>query len=334
MMSTPVQAEALKAQVYVSNRMYRVGAGDVLSINVYHQKDLEQPAILIRADGNASFAGIGEVPVGGKTIGDIEEALKLAYSELIKEPIITVSVAKSRAGVVYVAGAIKKPGMYQFSTTEKEASSGSSTGDGSKVIRVDLRLSNVLANAGGVTLDADLRSIEIKRDGELLYVADLFKLLESGNPADDITLLSGDTVVVPKLQKMALSDKEMEMILRSPIGPSDFPVRVIGEVGKPGVYALNGESPLLNSAIAAAGGFAPGANRKIVAIRRFTSDGQPMTTFYVKPDEIDATLRPNDVVFVSEHTLYKRGRYFEQVAKALSPFTSALTAIGLANMGN
>lgn len=327
----PAAAAPLQAKVSISNRLYRVGSGDVLSVNVYHQKDLEQPSVLIRADGQASFSGVGEVPVGGKTIDEITESLRYAYSELIKDPIVSVSLVKTRAGVIYVAGAVKKPGMYQLSTTEKE--SGGS-GESAKVIRVDLRLSNVLANAGGVTLDADLRNIQIRREGEELYTSDLFKLLENGNPADDIPLLSGDTVYVPKLDNMALTDKEMEMVLRSPIGPTDFPVRVIGEVSKPGVYALTGESPFLNSAIAAAGGFKEGANKNLIAIRRFSSDGQNMTTMYVKPDRIDATLRPNDVVFISERAVYKNGRFFEQVAKVLSPFTTTLTAVGLSQINN
>lgn len=75
-----------------------------------------------------------------------------------------------------------------------------------------------------------------------------------------------------------------------------------------------------------AGGYTQEANKKIVAIRRFTKDNDA-STLYVDPNKLDIVLRPNDVVYVSERSLAKGSRFFERVGQILKPFTdSAFTA--------
>ncbi len=321
----PAASETLRGAVRFTTEdtHYRIGPGDVLSFQVYHQPDLTQGSILVRSDGMATFNGVGEIKVEGRTISEVQSILRYELSELIKEPIVSVTVDQTRPGTIYLAGAVKHPGMYQLSTGNQNSAVGP-TANG-PINRIDLRLSNILANAGGVQMNADLRRIRITRHGnvsEESLEVDLLKMLQEGDTSQDIMLRSGDSIYIPALPSMALTDAEYQMLLNSSIGPGTFPVRVLGELEKPGVYELPGNSPYLNSAISQAGGYKDGASRDVIAIRRFTNE-HDFSTLYVNPQRADIVLRPNDIVVVGEKRLFKTGKFFDQVNRILSPFTNA-----------
>lgn len=311
----------LKAGVEYTKGNYRVGPGDVLSLHVYHQPDLAQSEILVKDDGFASFNGVGEILVAGKTLDQVNQMLRTRIGELIIDPIVTVTVLQVRPGTIYLAGAVKRPGMLQLASAPTKGAEANKS-----MPRVDLRLSNVLASSGGLALNADLSRIEIRQanSSEIIHV-NLWKMLKEGDRSEDVLVQSGDSIYVPELAHTAINDQDYNLLLQSSIGPGTFPVRIIGEVETPGIYELSGNSPFLNSVIAQAGGYRPGANRQMLAIRRFS--GESMDTLYVDPNQSDIVLRPNDVVFVSEKSIYSAGRFFETVAKVLSPFSSAASTV-------
>lgn len=341
-------AENITGQLQFAEGTYRINVGDILSVNVYNQPDLSSGSILVRPDGNASFNGVGEIQVAGKTIREASMLLDSQVRELVREPRITLTVTESKPPSVYLAGAVMRPGMLQAganipslsnssntasSTSGSNGSASSSSGGTSTSNRMDFRLSNVLGAAGGVKLSADLANVTVTRDGQLFKTVNLWKLIKEGNAEDDLLLQNGDSVYVPELPYQALDDETYRMLLSSTVGPNFFPIRIIGDVKNPGVYDLNSTSPYLNSALAKGGGFNYGANRKVVAIRRFTGENK-FSTLHIDPNKHDFTLRPNDVIFVSEQKVYKAGRFGENAAKILSPFTSASSAIfGLAVLG-
>lgn len=320
---TPLDAfsaeEVFRAKVGVSANKYRIGAGDVLGFKVYHHPEFDQDAILVRPDGNASFPAIGEISVGNKTIEEISRILESHIAELVVHPYVMLTVTRTKPGIVYLAGAVMHPGMFQLTTAPSmnDSLQGEST-----ITRLDMRLSNILANAGGVQLNADLSQVEVRRaeTGEI-KLANLWKMLKDGDGREDIWIESGDTVYVPVLPAVASSSENINLLLKSSVGPGAFPVRIIGQVNTPGVYELTGASPFLNSAIAKAGGYAPGANKTMVAIRRFNGELNS-TVEYINPDRRDIALMPNDLVYVSENKTYLAGRFFEQAGKVLAPFGS------------
>lgn len=340
-------AENITGQLQFAEGSYRINVGDILSVNVYNQPDLSGSGILVRSDGNASFNGVGEIQVAGKTIREASLLLDSQIRELVKEPRVTLTVSESRPPSVYLAGAVMRPGMLQAGNTNAIVSNGgantgsSTNGSGASAQnnssisanRMDFRLSSVLAAAGGVKLNADLANVTVTRNGELFKTVNLWNLLKSGSPQEDLVLQNGDSVYIPELPYQALDDETYSLLLSSAIGPQVFPVRIIGDVKTPGVYDLNSASPFLNSAIAKGGGYNYGANRNVVAIRRFTGENK-FTTLHIDPQHHDFTLRPNDVIFVSEQKVFKAGRFGENAAKILSPFTSASSAVfGLAVLG-
>ncbi len=328
LLSTAFSKE-LTGTIEFNGSAYRVGPGDVLTFHVYHQADLGQTNILVRSDGMASFNSVGELPVSGHSLNEVQQMLEEKISELVIDPIITVSVSQTKPGTIYLAGAIKHPGMYQLSTGNQNSSIGPNAAN--PISRIDLRLSNILSNAGGIKINADLEHVQIKRKSfgeEITLTVNLWKMLKEGDSDQDVMLQSGDSIYIPQLQNMAIDNEDYSLVLNSSIGPETFPVRIIGQLTKPGVYGLEGNSPYLNSAIAMAGGYTPAANKKVIAIRRFTNDTD-VSTLYVDPNKMDIVLRPNDIVFVSEKKVSKTGRYFENLNKILQPFTNTAFSAGI-----
>ncbi len=339
---TPLQAalaENLTGQLQFAEGTYKINVGDILSVNIYNQPDLSGSSILVRSDGNASFNGVGELQVAGKTIREAAELLESQVRELVREPKITLTVSESKPPTVYLAGAVMRPGVLQAgsnssaSTGNADSETKSSGTSGNTGSRMDFRLSSVLAAAGGVKLSADLANVTITRDGDLYKTVNLWGMLKQGDTNADIMLQNGDSVYIPELPDQALDDATYRLLLTSAIGPKTFPIRIIGEVKQPGVYELNGTTPYLNSAIAKGGGFNVGANRKVVALRRFSSEDK-FSTLFIDPNKHDFILRPNDVIYVSELKAYQAGRFAENASKILSPLTSSANAFfGLAVLG-
>jgi polysaccharide biosynthesis/export protein len=319
---------------------YRINVGDVLSINVYNQSDLSSTSILVRADGNASFNGIGEVRTAGKTLREASMMIEERLRDLIRDPHVSLTISESKPLSVYLAGAVMRPGTLHTGSSGSGQSASGGDSDGAKstgvsntpLSRMDFRLSSVLSAAGGVRLNADLANITISRDGSPYRTVNLWGMLKKGDTSEDIMLQNGDSIYIPELPEQALDDTTYRLLLSSSLGPRTFPVRVIGEVKQPGMYELNGTSPFLATAIARGGGFVEGSNRKAVAIRRFSAESK-FSTLFVNPNETDFMLRPNDVVYIAELKSTHVGRFMESATRILAPFNSiSSTAFSFALM--
>jgi len=158
---------------------YHVQPGDVLTISVWKEKDL-QGDTLVRPDGGLSFPLAGDVSADGKTTQQITEALAEKLKRYIPDPVVTVAVKQIGGNRVYVLGKVNRPGEFMFSKP------------------VDVM--QALALAGGATPFAQVNDIRIlRRDGGILKsLAFHYSDVERGKElAQNVLLLSGDTVVVP-----------------------------------------------------------------------------------------------------------------------------------------
>jgi protein involved in polysaccharide export with SLBB domain len=107
-------------------------------------------------------------------------------------------------------------------------------------------VTNVLFVSGGVQDFGSLRNIEIKRDGQVISRFDFYDLLLKGDTRADVRLQSGDVVLV------------------NPVGRV---VGVSGEVRRPALYELKGESTAADL-IRLAGGLSAEAEAKLATIER------------------------------------------------------------------
>jgi len=158
---------------------YRVQPGDVLTISVWKERDL-QGDILVRPDGGLSFPLAGDVDADGKTTQELTDALAEKLKKFIPDPVVTVAVKQIGGNRVYVLGKVNRPGEFSFSKP------------------VDVM--QALALAGGATPFAEVNDIRILRReaGVLKSMAFKYSEVERGKElAQNVLLRSGDTVVVP-----------------------------------------------------------------------------------------------------------------------------------------
>jgi len=116
-------------------------------------------------------------------------------------------------------------------------------------------VTNALFYSGGVKKIGSLRRIELKRNGVTISKVDLYDLLLKGDTRADVRLLPGDVIFVP------------------PIGQT---VSVAGEVRRPAIYELNGESTV-RQLVDMAGGFTSQAEPQRSTLERVDDGRQRIT---------------------------------------------------------
>lgn len=315
--SPVVQQNYLKANVKTLDTKYLLSPGDSLALSVYGEPEFTQAEIIVRPDGYATIDPFGEFNVAGLSIDQFTQTLSEKFKSYLLNPKVSVKVNNLRSAKVYVYGAIEKPGLYEAGIL------AGTQGTPAKAVPYssDITVANVISNAGGIKYNADLRNIKITNNttGKNQTI-DLMKLIENGDVGQDLILRSGDSVYVPSLESDAqISDKDFMLISSSSLAPSDFPVRVLGAVNRPGVHSLTSRSPLLNSAIASSEGYSIDADKKLVTVQRITPQGNT-STFYINPSKDDMVLRPNDIVIIADKSTSMAARGFDFAAGIVSPF--------------
>ena len=159
---------------------YRLQPGDVVSISVWKEKDLETDA-LVRPDGGLSFPLVGDVAAAGHTLRDVRDVLAERLKPYIPDPVVTVAIKEIGGDHVYVIGRVNRPGEYPFSQP--------------------IDVMQALSLAGGTTPFASLNHIVIlHRDSSGEQHSLRFRYADVAHGRDlsqNVLLHSGDTVVVP-----------------------------------------------------------------------------------------------------------------------------------------
>ena len=108
-------------------------------------------------------------------------------------------------------------------------------------------ITSALYTSGGIKTTGSLRDIQLKRRGTVVSRLDLYDLLLRGDTSRDTKLQPGDVVFIPA------------------VGPT---AAVDGEVRRPAIYELRGNTPL-SALISLAGGLTPDADeRRVTVVRR------------------------------------------------------------------
>jgi polysaccharide biosynthesis/export protein len=182
---TPKQypANVYSSQPDPRNKEITLGVGDVVSINIWDQKDLNTEAT-IRPDGTITMPLVGDIKASGQTPTALREKIKQLLTNYIKLSAgneVTVAVKAWKSYRFTVQGEVGRPGVY----TSDEW----------------ITVADVLALAGGPTRFADRGGITLLRtdaSGQRLNIPLHFDLLASGKRPDmNIFVLPGDVIYVP-----------------------------------------------------------------------------------------------------------------------------------------
>ena len=253
---------------------YKVGGYDVLNITVYEEPDLSRNAVRVSADGYISFPLIGRLKVANLTTSEIEEliSLKLSEQQYLLDAHVSVMVTEYNSKRFLILGAVKNPGSYSLKARE--------------------RVLDGISRAGGIDLEQARKKAMVIRtensdtqnEHKVVINIDLEDLLKRGNQISNIFLGDKDVLYVPTAEYFY----------------------IIGQVNKPGSYAIPDREITLVEVIGMAGGFTRIASRNKTRIIR-VEDGIEKI-IQVKVDAItkagkkiqDVVIQPNDVIVVPE----------------------------------
>ena len=155
---------------------YVIGEGDSLDIAVWGVKDLNV-SVKVRPDGKITMPGMGEAVASGITPSELQSRLALRLKELVKNPIVTVTVKEITNSKVYLFGGGIKSGIYDlFRRTT---------------------LLQLLCIIGELKA-ADLDRAYLLRNGKKIKQG-FHKLMVAGETGEDLLLESGDALFMPLL---------------------------------------------------------------------------------------------------------------------------------------
>ena len=174
-------AQALPAPDTTSGTLdfsnYRIGPRDELIVEVFGAPELKREGE-VDAAGNLSLPLVGTVVAGGKTPGEVGEAIAAQLrGRYLRNPQVTVNIKKAVGQTVTVDGSVRDPGIYPV------------TGR--------MTLQQAIASAKGADDLANLDNVVVFRRVQSQQMAALFSLkqIRAGRMADP-QIYGNDIVVV------------------------------------------------------------------------------------------------------------------------------------------
>lgn len=289
---TPVQA-ITPVQV---DEAYTLGAGDRIRLDFFNVPEYTGETQVL-SDGTVNLPLVGNVSVQGMTVREAADAISVAYSRLLRTPIVTVSLLRPRPLRVSIAGEVNRPGSYSMSLATEA--------DDSAELQWPT-VTQIIQTAGGITQQADVGNIQIERvqrSGEQQEIqVNLWELLRQADLSQDITLRDGDNIIIPTAT--SIQPAEATQLSSASFAPDTIRVSVIGEVVAPGIVEIPPNTPL-NQALMVAGGFDRSrARTSEVELIRLNPDGSvtqqtvPIDFAQGINEENNPILRNNDVIVV------------------------------------
>jgi polysaccharide biosynthesis/export protein len=241
-----------------SSNEYELGGGDSIRISVFLSPELTTEVRLAEA-GSVSLPMVGKLQLGGLTIPQAEALLesRLKDGNFIQRPQVTMAVVNFRSQQVSVLGSVGKPGRYPLEIK-------------------GMRLTDLLANAGGITSGGSDTLIHSRREANGAVVSkeiDMPSIYLNNDPALDIVLRGGDSIYVHRQ-------------------PNYY---IYGQIGRPGSYVIE-RGLTVSQAIAKGGSYTLRSRESGVRLLRRDSTGKMIEVI----PKMDDLLKPDDQIFIRE----------------------------------
>jgi polysaccharide biosynthesis/export protein len=267
---------------------YRIAPFDVLSVTVWDHPELTIPAGEFRsaeatgnpvlADGTVFYPHVGVVEVAGKTVAEVRQLLTARLARVVTNPQLDVRVAAYRGKRIQVTGEVIAAASIPITD-------------------VPLRVQDAIAQAKGLTPEADLGRVTLTRGGAVT-VLDLLAMYERGDTSPNWLMQDGDVLNIP--------DRSLNKVF------------VLGEVRAPASKLMVRGRMSLAEAIGDTQGFDPIAASGIVYVIR--GDFRSPAIYKLDARTPDALLlavqfplQPHDVVYVATYELARWNRILSQI---------------------
>ena len=331
---TPLTGLKAQAQAYDQEDAYILGPGDELSLRFLAANELSGPFNLL-SDGTASLPLLGNVRLNGLTLSQASQWLETLYKRQLLRPELQLSVLTPRPMRVALVGQVSHPGLYTLSPTGNE-----SRGDVAVTNPGLPTLVDAIAKAGGITAEADLRSVMLQRrlPGEAgAYKRtrlNLLALILEGDQQQNPLLFDGDTI---RVEEAAEPVPEMVELSSTTLAPEAISVNVIGEVKGGGRIQVPANTPLVQAVLAAGGPIAWRANRGDVELVRINRNGTATREKFAlnlsqgASNSKNPPLRDGDTVVVNRSGLAVASDALNAIITPLAPVINTLNFIELIN---
>jgi len=161
---------------------YVVGVGDLLEIVFLYHTNLTTRDLVVRRDGRISLPYVGDQMAAGYTPMVLDSLLEVRFSELLRDPNLSVIVKLPAPQKVYVMGQVRNPGRVEFDD--------------------ELSMMQAVAATGGFEKGAlSDHAVLIRRQGAQKIVGvevDLEAVMSGEMLGNDLRLRNYDIIFIPK----------------------------------------------------------------------------------------------------------------------------------------
>jgi polysaccharide export outer membrane protein len=178
-----VSAQEVADQTVAETPEYRIGPGDSLSIFVWDQPTLSTN-VTVRPDGEISTPLVEDLTASGRTPTELAREIEVVLGEYVRSPVVTVQVqgfVGEREQQIRVVGEAAQPRVLQYSR--------------------GMTVLDVMISVGGLSDLASGNRARVMREinGETVEIrVRLDDLLNGGAIQEDISMLPGDVLVIPR----------------------------------------------------------------------------------------------------------------------------------------
>ncbi|HLD30291.1 MAG TPA: polysaccharide biosynthesis/export family protein [bacterium] len=166
------------AAPFLEAEEYRIKPGDEIEIFVWESPEFSRKAV-VQLDGTIPYPIVGELIVSGQNSRELEGELKNFLAKYIKAPQVSVLMTRYISRQVTVLGEVRQPGAYS--------------------IVKEFSLTDLVAEAGGFTQQAQIRNVSVLRNQDGVrerFDVNMRKILKGKK--EDFKLQSGDVVYIPR----------------------------------------------------------------------------------------------------------------------------------------
>ncbi len=299
-------------------QVYRIEAGDVLSIVVWDHPELSSTMLPPQPAGGVGMIGVaaspmqpgagfevdqsgmldfpyaGKIKAAGLTQSELHALLTRRLAVYLRDPKVTLKIQSYRSKRVYVDGEVKVPGVQPIND-------------------IAMTLTEAINRAGGMNPAADQSRVMVTRAGKTFQI-NLPQLVQRGVNPSSIVLANGDLVRV--------------------MSRDDSKVFLSGEVSSPRALPMRNGRLSLNEALGEAGGINPvtGDARKVYVVRRSDSESRVYQLDANAPGALAMAegfeLEPKDVVYVAATPLTNWNRTISALIPGSLPTAVIATTPG------
>jgi polysaccharide export outer membrane protein len=180
--AVPNSSDTTHPKLRERNPRYKIEPDDILEMSFRYTPEFDQE-VTVQPDGFVQLKGLqNDLHIQGLTIPEVIDALKHAYADVLRDPVISVVLRDFEKPYFVAGGQVGKPGKYD--------------------LRGETSATQAIAIAGGFVDFAKNKQVLLFRrysdDTVEVKILNLKDVLKNKDPREDVMLQPGDMLYVPK----------------------------------------------------------------------------------------------------------------------------------------